>query len=168
MANVVSDIYPDSGTVAPSGKMGGKLRIAIDTFELPSTLSTNDIIQLVRLDSMARICDVQIWHDAIGGTFTLDLGLYDTDGTVRDQDGFASGVDLAAAHIDSEGVHIRLEAGASGGYSNIDSLDKALYELVGDADPHVKPQYDLCFTVASSSGISGGTLTFLVYYTDDG
>lgn len=168
MANTASDIYPLAGTVAPSGKMGGKLRVAVDTMELASTLAAADIIQLVRFDSMARIYDVQIWHDAIGGTFTLDLGLYDTDGTVRDADGFASGVDLASAQISSEGTHIRLEAGASGGYSNIDDLDKALYELVGDADPHVKPQYDLCFTVASSSGIDGGTLTFLVYYTDDG
>ena len=51
----------------------GRVRFMYDTYEA-SSLGAGSVIQLFRVLDNWRILDWKIWHDALGGSSTLDLG----------------------------------------------------------------------------------------------
>ena len=73
----------------------------------------------------AAVPSLFIGSDTFGGSCTFNVGIYTTDGTVKDEDVFATDVADAAAMAD-----VRFEA------ANIDTAGKKMWELAGESsDP---------------------------------
>ena len=121
-------------------------RIAQGTIELASGDSDDDdIVMLAPIPSNASITAIKVATDALGGSCTFNIGLYQTDGTVVDEDLYATSVadgttavaDLRteAADINTIGAKVYENAGAStdpGGYYYVAATFNATGGTAGD------------------------------------
>jgi expansin (peptidoglycan-binding protein) len=72
-------------------ELHGVLRVAQGTVALAAGDSTdNDIVMLAPIPSNASITSLKIASDALGGSCTFNVGLYQTNGTVVDEDVYAT------------------------------------------------------------------------------
>ena len=135
-----------------AAELHGVLRTAHGTVELASGDSDdNDIVMLAPIPSNAAVPSLFIGSDTLGGSCTFNVGIYTTDGTVKDEDVFASTVADAAAMAD-----VRFEA------ANIDTASKKMYELAGDTtDPG--GHYYIAATMAAD-GQTAGTMSWNISY----
>ena len=89
-----------------AAELAGVVRTAHGQVELAAGDSTdNDIVMLAPIPSNAAIPQLFVGSDTFGGSCTFNVGIYQTDGTVKDEDVFASSVADAAALTD-----VRFEA----------------------------------------------------------
>ena len=89
-----------------SAELAGVLRTANGSVELAAGDSTdNDIDMLAPIPSNASVPQLFVGSDTFGGSCTFNVGIYQTDGTVKDEDVFASSVADAAGMTD-----VRFEA----------------------------------------------------------
>ena len=143
----------------PSRRIGGRVRVATDAFEVATTdLDVGDIIVLARLPSYANITELKIASDDLGTTLTVDIGIYEINGAVADADVFSTGVDLAAAATNL--TDYRYEV------ANRDTAGKALWEMLAlTVDPN--KAYDIALTVATSGTPAAGTIAYEIRYAVD-
>ena len=132
--------------------LGGELRVSQGTIELAAGDSTdNDIVMLAPVPSHATLPQIFIGTDTFGGSCTFNVGLYLADGTVKDEDVFATSVADAAGMAD-----VRFEA------ANIDTAGKKVFELAGDTtDPG---GYYYVAVTFNATGGTAGTMSFLIHY----
>ena len=106
---------------------------------------------LAPIPSNAAVPSLFIGSDTLGGSCTFNVGIYTTDGTVKDEDVFASTVADAAAMAD-----VRFEA------ADIDTASKKMWELAGDSsDPG--GYYYVAATMAAAGG-TAGTMSWNIHY----
>jgi hypothetical protein len=87
----------------------------------------------------------------LGGSCTFNVGIYETDGTVKDEDVFATSVADEAALAD-----VRFEA------ADLNTASKKLWELAGDtSDPG--GYYYVAITFNATGG-TAGTLAWNINY----
>lgn len=130
----------------------GVLRIAQGTVALAAGDSTdNDIVMLAPIPTNATIPQLFVGSDALGGSCTFNVGLYTDEGTVKDEDVFASTVADEAALTD-----VRHEA------ADINTAGQKVWELAGDSeDPG--GYYYVAVTFAATGG-TAGDLSFVIHY----
>lgn len=130
----------------------GVVRVAQGTIALASGDSDNDdVVMLAPIPSNAVVSQLFIGSDTLGGSCTFNVGIYTTDGTVKDEDVFATAVADAGAMAD-----VRFEA------ANIDTAGKKMYELAGDTtDPG--GYYYIAATMAAEGG-TAGTMSWNISY----
>ena len=135
-----------------SAELHGVLRTAHGTVELASGDSDDDdIVMLAPIPSNAAVPSLFIGSDTLGGSCTFNVGIYKTDGTVKDEDVFATAVADAGAMTD-----VRFEA------ANIDTAGQKMYELAGDStDPG--GYYYIAATMAAEGG-TAGTMSWNITY----
>lgn len=142
------------------GLSGGRMRVAQDNFEVAAADfdADGDIIRLCRLPVNARVLSIKLWSDDMGGSGTLDCGIYPTDSdTPKDDDFYATDFDSSGQATD--GAELRFEA------ANIDTLGDKLWENAGDSS-NPGGHYDICLT--AEAGFSNAfTCAFQVVYTID-
>ena len=130
----------------------GVKRVAQGTMELLAGDSTdNDVIMFAAIPSQATITSIIIGSDTLGGSCTFNVGLHQTDGTVVDEDYFASlGADAAAM------TELRYEAAA------IETTGLKVFEMAGaSVDPG--DHYYVSATFAATGG-TAGTMSFIIDY----
>ena len=126
-------------------ELHGVLRVAQGTVALAAGDSTdNDIVMLAPIPSNASITSLKIGSDTLGGTCTFNVGLYQTNGTVVDEDVYATlvadegaltDVRTEAADINTIGQQVWQDAGASadpGGYYYVAVTFSATGGTAGD------------------------------------
>jgi hypothetical protein len=135
-----------------AAELHGVLRTAHGTVELASGDSDDDdIVMLAPIPSNAAVPSLFIGSDTFGGSCTFNVGIYTTDGTVKDEDVFATAVADAGAMAD-----VRFEA------ADIDTASKKMYELAGDTtDPG--GYYYIAATMAAAGG-TAGTMSWNISY----
>ena len=135
-----------------AAELHGVLRTAHGTVELASGDSDDDdIVMLAPIPSNAAVPSLFIGSDTFGGSCTFNVGIYTTDGTVKDEDVFATAVADAGAMAD-----VRFEA------ADIDTAGKKMYELAGDSsDPG--GYYYIAATMAAAGGTIG-TMSWNISY----
>ena len=135
-----------------AAELAGVLRTAHGSVELAAGDSTdNDIVMLAPIPSNAAVTQLFVGSDALGGSCTYNVGLYKTDGTVKDEDVFATLVADEAALAD-----VRFEA------ADIDTSSKKLWELAGDSsDPG--GYFYIAVTFAATGG-TAGTMAWNINY----
>ena len=90
-STLVANFEATPQVASNSQELHGVLRVAQGTIALAAGDSTdNDIVMLAPLPSNASITKLQVATDALGGSCTFNVGIYQTDGTV---------VDLSLIHI---------------------------------------------------------------------
>ena len=135
-----------------AAELHGVLRTANGTVELAAGDSDNDdIVMLAPIPSNASVTNLFIGSDTLGGSCTFNVGIYTTDGTVKDEDVFATAVADAGAMTD-----VRFEA------ANIDTAGQKMYELAGDSsDPG--GYYYIAATMSAAGG-TAGTMSWNISY----
>ena len=109
-----------------AAELHGVLRTAHGTVELAAGDSTdNDIVMLAPIPSNAAVTQLFVGASELGGSCQYNVGVYTSAGAVKDEDVFASAVDVPAAMAD-----LRFEA------ADLNTGSKKLWELAGDStDP---------------------------------
>ena len=135
-----------------AAELAGVVRTAHGSVELAAGDSTdNDIVMLAPIPSNAAVPQLFVGSDTFGGSCTFNVGLYKTDGTVKDEDVFASSVADAAALTD-----VRFEA------ADLNTGSKKLWELAGDStDPG---GYFYVAITFNATGGTAGTLAWNINY----
>jgi len=138
-----------------ASELAGVLRTAHGSVELAAGDSTdNDIVMLAPIPSNASLPTLFVGSDTFGGSCTFNVGVYKTDGTVKDEDVFASAVADAGAMAD-----VRYEA------ADLNTGSKKLWELAGDSeDPG--GYYYVAITFSATGG-TAGTLNWNISYVVD-
>jgi len=138
-----------------AAELAGVLRTAHGSVELAAGDSTdNDIVMLAPIPSNAAVPSLFIGSDTFGGSCTFNVGIYKTDGTVKDEDVFATSVADAAAMAD-----VRYEA------ADLDTGSQKLWELAGDSeDPG---GYFYIAITFNATGGTAGTLNWNITYVVD-
>ncbi len=135
-----------------AAELAGVLRTAHGSVELAAGDSTdNDIVMLAPIPSNAAVPQLFVGSDTLGGSCTFNVGLYKTDGTVKDEDVFATSVADAAAMAD-----VRFEA------ADLNTGSQKLWELAGDSeDPG---GYFYVAITFNATGGTAGTLAWNINY----
>jgi len=135
-----------------AAELHGVLRTAHGSVELAAGDSTdNDIVMLAPIPSNAAVPTLFVGADDLGGSCTYNVGIYKTDGTVKDEDVFATAVADDAAMAD-----VRFEV------ANIDTSRKKMWELAGDStDPG--GYFYIAVTFAATGG-TAGTMAWNISY----
>lgn len=146
-------------------KQGGIPRVAIDSFEVPVTsLLNGDIWNLVRLPAGALIKSIKLAADDLDvnatETLAFDLGIYDTNGTVKSIDAFVDESALLENALVFTEVSFLNRA--------IEDVDTPLFELAGDTEDDHDAQYDIAITLKDDAETAqAGTVSFIIEYVDD-
>lgn len=165
-SNLIGNAVASPVVHTPVGKQYGRVRISQDSFEVTGTLfdADNDIIRLARIPVNARIISIKIGNDDLdsGSDSVFNLGVQRPDGTIEDEDFFASLVTQLQA--DARLTDLYDEAALA---ANRDEVGETLWEMLDVAsDPG--GSYDICMyqTAAVSSPITA-TVNFQILYSVD-
>lgn len=155
-ADAVSPIMTDVGVA------GGRVRTLMGTFEVTAEDVTEDgdILRLARIPANAIINSIEIASDVLGAAAgTANVGLYQVDGTLDDEDAYASAITL----LQAGGALTRVENEAR----DINKIGQRVWEDAGDtADPG--GHKDICVTLASAMTTpAAGTVSYVIHYTID-
>jgi len=135
-----------------AAELAGVVRTAHGSVELAAGDSTdNDIVMLAPIPSNAAVPQFFVGSDTLGGSCTFNVGIYKTDGTVKDEDVFATSVADEAALTD-----VRFEA------ADLNTASQKLWELAGDSsDPG---GYFYIAITFNATGGTAGTLAWNINY----
>ena len=135
-----------------AGLLHGSVRVAQGTIVVAAGDSDdNDIVMLAPIPSNAVVPNIFVGSDTFGGSCTFNVGIYQTDGTVVDEDYFATTVADAAALAD-----VRHEA------ADINTAGKMMWEMAGaSSDPG--GFYYIAATMAAAGGTEGD-MSFVINY----
>ena len=135
-----------------AAELHGVLRTACGTAELLAGDSTdNDVVLLAPISSKATIHSLKIGSDTLGGSCTFNVGVHNYDGTVADEDCFATAVADAAAMTD-----VRYEV------ATINTTGQKLWEIAGlSSDPGGMLYVSITF---NATGGTIGTLSWNINY----
>lgn len=144
-STLVANFEASPQVASNAHELHGVLRVAQGTIALAAGDSTdNDIVMLAPIPSNASITSLKIGSDTLGGTCTFNVGLYQTNGTVVDEDVYATlvadegaltDVRTEAADINTIGQQVWQDAGASadpGGYYYVAVTFSATGGTAGD------------------------------------
>ena len=154
-STLVSNFEASPPTLNDVANLHGSIRVAQGTLVVAAGDSDdNDILHLVAIPSNATVPHIYVGSDTLGGSSTLNVGIYTTAGVVVDEDLFASAVADAGALAD-----VRHEA------SNINTVGQKAWELAGaSSDPG--GSYYISVTMQAAGGTEGD-LSFIIHYVVD-
>jgi hypothetical protein len=161
ITNIIAD-PPVPNDVAVSG---GRVRVMADDFEVAGADfdANDDTIRLCRLPANARVLAIYIKNDDMdsGTESAVNIGLAQTDGTIIDEDQFASvSTQFRAAVI--VWTDVTTEA-----LDIANSFDK-LQAHSSDSDETTNPEYEIVmYQTATVSSPLAATIAFMVLYTVD-
>ena len=150
--NLVANFEAIPQVANNAAELAGVLRTAHGFVELAAGDSTDDdIVMLAPIPSNAAVPQLFVGSDTLGGSCTFNVGIYETDGTVKDEDVFATSVADEAALAD-----VRFQA------ADLNTASKKLWELAGDtSDPG--GYYYVAITFNATGG-TAGTLAWNINY----
>ena len=133
-------------------ELHGVVRVAQGTVALLAGDSTdNDIVMLAPIPTNASITSLQVGSDNLGGSCTFNVGLYETDGTVIDEDFYATSVADGAALAE-----LRNEA------ADINTVGQQIWEDAGQSsDPG---GYYYVAVTFNATGGTAGDMSFIINY----
>ena len=151
-SDLVSNFEATPQVKNSAGLLHGSVRVAQGTIVVAAGDSDdNDIVMLAPIPSNAVVPNIFVGTDTFGGSCTYNVGIYQTDGTVVDEDYFATTVADAAALAD-----LRHEA------ADINTAGKMMWEMAGaSSDPG--GFYYIAATMAAARGTEGD-MSFIINY----
>ena len=152
-STLVANFEASPQIFSDSHELHGVLRVAQGTVALAAGDSTDDdIVMLTPLPSNASITALQVAADALGGSCTFNVGLYQTDGTVVDEDFYATSVADGTTAV----AALRTEA------ADINTIGAQLWENAGaSSDPG---GYYYVAATFNATGGTGGDMSFIIHY----
>ena len=150
--DLVANTLASPQVLNDAAELHGVLRVACGTAELLAGDSTdNDVVLLAPISSKATIHSLKIGSDTLGGSCTFNVGVHNYDGTVADEDCFATLVADDAAMAD-----VRHEV------ATINTVGQKLWEIAGlSSDPGGNLYVSITF---AATGGTIGTLSWNISY----
>ena len=150
--DLVANTLASPQVLNDAAELHGVLRVAAGTAELLAGDSTdNDVVLLAPISSKATIHSLKIGSDTLGGSCTFNVGVHNYDGTVADEDCFATLVADDAAMAD-----VRHEV------ATINTVGQKLWEIAGlSSDPGGNLYVSITF---AATGGTIGTLSWNISY----
>ena len=150
--DLVANTLASPQVLNDAAELHGVLRVACGTAELLAGDSTdNDVVLLAPISSKATIHSLKIGSDTLGGSCTFNVGVHNYDGTVADEDCFATLVADDAAMAD-----VRYEV------ATINTTGQKLWEIAGlSSDPGGNLYVSITF---AATGGTIGTLSWNISY----
>ena len=150
--DLVANLLASPQILNDAAELNGVLRVAAGTVELLAGDSTDDdVVLLAPIPSKASISSIKVGSDGLGGSCTFNVGVHNYDGTVADEDAFATAVADGAAMAE-----VRHEE------ATINTVGQKLWQLADlDKDPGGFLYMSITFSV---TGGTAGTLSWDVTY----
>ena len=163
-SDLVSNFEASPKVFNPIYQQHARKRVAQGTIALATTdIDNNDIIMLVALPVGASVTSIKLASDDLDSgspTLTFNVGLYQTDGTVKDEDCYASAITLGQAA--TAFTEYAFEA------RNINLCGQRVWEDAGDSSQPDDAQYYLAVTVhAAAATAVAGDMSFQIEYVID-
>ena len=151
-STLVSNFEATPQVLNNSANLHGVLRVAQGTIVVAAGDSDdNDIVMLAPIPSNATVSNIWIGADNLGGSCTYNVGIYQSSGTVVDEDYFAATVNDGTAFADA-----RFSA------ANINTAGSTMWEMAGaSSDPG--GFYYIAATMAAAGGTEGD-MSFNIHY----
>ena len=150
----------------PVARYGGRQRVLTGNFEVATTdIDSGDLIVLARLPAHATVQNILLSNDALdaGTALDMDLGIFDENQAVLDQDYFASAVVQLATATAAPGTDLRHEAA-----TGPDRVGDQLWEAAGVAVDPGGVQYDIVITIVDGAATAAaGTIGYTIRYCVD-
>ncbi len=150
----------------PVAQYGGRQRVITGNFEVATAdIDSGDLIVLARIPATSTVQSILIANDDLdGGTaLDMDLGIFDENQVVLDQDYFAAAVVQLATATVAPGTDLRHEAATSA-----DTVGDRLWEMAGVANDPGGVMYDIVITIVDGAASAQvGTLAYTITYTVD-
>jgi len=172
---LVTNMVATPPTLNPVGKLGGRVRVAMDSFEVVAADidASGDTLVLARLPEDARILSIKMLTDDLdsGTDVAWDVGLYEAGttsaapGTVIDANRYASAKTNALLSGSNALTEVYGES-----TDDTDSVDEYGNELYSHANETrgTRTHYDIVATqTATATGAAAGTIAFSIQYTID-
>ena len=149
---IVANTLASPQVLNDAAELHGVLRVAAGTAELAAGDSTdNDVVLLAPISSKATISQLFVGSDTFGGSCTFNVGVHNYDGTVADEDCFATAVADEAVMTD-----VRNEV------ATINTVGQKLWEIAGlSSDPGGLLYMSITF---AATGGTAGTLSWNISY----
>jgi len=149
---IVANTLASPQVLNDAAELHGVLRVAAGTAELAAGDSTdNDVVLLAPISSKATISQLFVGSDTFGGSCTMNVGVHNYDGTVADEDCFATAVADEAAMTE-----VRHEE------ATINTVGQKLWEIAGlSSDPGGLLYMSITF---AATGGTAGTLSWDITY----
>ena len=164
-STLVSNFEASPKVFNPIYQQHARKRVAQGTIALATTdIDNNDIIMCAALPVGASVTSIKLAADDLdsGGSpsLTFNVGLYQTDGTVKDEDCYASAITLGQAA--TAFTEYAFEA------RNINLCGQRVWEDAGDSSQPSDAQYYLAVTVhAAAATAVAGDMSFQIEYVID-
>ena len=151
----------------PVGRYGGRQRVITGNYEVATTDidTSGDLIVLARLPAQAVVQAILICNDAldVGTALDFDLGIFDENQVVLDQDYFASGITQLIAAVVAPGTNLTHEAA-----TGCERVGQRLWEAAGVATDPGGVMYDIVMTIVDAAATAAAlTLSYTITYTID-
>ena len=149
---LVANVLASPPVLNDAAELHGVVRVASGTVELLAGDSTDDdVVLLAPISSKATIQSLLIGSDSLGGSCTFNVGVHNYDGTVGDEDAFATLVADEAVMTE-----VRHEE------ATINTVGQKLWELAGlSSDPGGMLYVSITF---AATGGTAGTLSWDITY----
>ena len=150
--DLVANLLASPQILNDAAELNGVLRVAAGTVELLAADSTDDdVVLLAPIPSKASISSIKVGSDGLGGSCTFNVGVHNYDGTVADEDAFATAVADGAAMAE-----VRHEE------ATINTVGQKLWQLADlDKDPGGFLYMSITF---AATGGTVGTLSWDITY----
>ena len=151
----------------PVGRYGGRQRVITGNYEVATTDidTSGDLIVLARLPAQAVVQAILMCNDAldVGTALDFDLGIFDENQAVLDQDYFAAAITQLSSAVAAPGTDLRYSAA-----TDADTVGDQLWEMAGVATDPGGVMYDIVITIVDGAvGAQAGTIGYEILYTVD-
>ena len=151
----------------PVARYGARQRVITGNYEIATTDidTSGNLIVLARLPATATVQSILICNDAldVGTALDFDLGIFDENQAVLDQDYFASAITQLTAAVAAPGTELRHEAA-----TGCERVGDRLWEMAGVANDPGGVMYDIVMTIVDAAATAAAlTLAYTITYTVD-
>lgn len=165
-STLVANFEAEPRVKSPVGQLGGRVRCAQGTLTIPENGydADGDTLMLAPIPSNARILSIKIGNQDVdsGTDSAFNLGIYDSEGAVKDEDYFASAVTQfrAAARLTELFDEALQDA-------NIADVGKELWEMAGDTEDPGGHYYIAITETATFTEVADAVISFQILYAID-
>tara|TARA_R100000084_G_C4620787_1_gene133045 strand:+ start:391 stop:900 length:510 start_codon:yes stop_codon:yes gene_type:complete len=151
--------------VLETGSLEGRMRVASGTIAAGTgDIDNDDVLMMVQIPSNAKVLSIKLFNDDLDSngspTLTTNVGLYYEDGTVLDEDCYATAITTLQA-ANTAGLELAFEA------RNVNAVANFVWEDGGlTSDPAVPLRLAFTMSNAAATAAAGDITTVVTYVVD--
>ena len=161
----ITNLDASPRVISEVGSVHGKMRVFADTIAAGTgDIDNDDVIMMAQIPSNAKVMSIKLYNDDLDSngspTLAANVGLYNEDGTVLDEDCYATAITTLQA-ANTAGVEVAFEA------KNVNAIANHAWEDGGlSEDPGVPLRIALTMSNVAATAAAGDITMVVTYITD--